>query len=74
MGRKKNWVIRCVRGEVEEYQLKPSHRHLDFADDIVLLSEKIEQAKRLLHEVEGECKKVGLKLNAKKAKAMFFHL
>ena len=28
---------------------------LDFADDIVLLSNQIEQAKKLLHSVELEC-------------------
>ena len=47
---------------------------LDFADDIVLLSNQIEQAKKLLHSVELECISVGLKLNAGKTKAMFFNV
>lgn len=47
---------------------------LDFADDIVLLSNQIEQAKDLLHSVELECISVGLKLNTGKTKAMFFNV
>jgi len=46
---------------------------LDFADDIVLLSNEIEQAKRLVHSVEAECMIVGLRLNAGKTKVMFFN-
>ena len=46
---------------------------LDFADDIVLLSNNIEQAKRLLNRVEKECLKIGLRMNAKKTKSMFFN-
>ena len=47
---------------------------LDFADDIALLSNSIEQARKLLHNVEIECKKVGLSLNAKKTKSMYFNV
>lgn len=39
---------------------------LDFADDIVLLSDEIAQAQELLLTIEKECKKVGLVLNVKK--------
>ena len=46
---------------------------LDFADDIVLLSNDIEQAKKLLQSVETECGKVGLGINAKKTKGMVFN-
>ena len=46
---------------------------LDFADDIVLLSNEIEQAKNLLHAVESECLKVGFKTNVPKTKSMFFN-
>ena len=46
---------------------------LDFADDIVLLSNEIEQARKLLRNIELECVSVGLKLNAGKTKAMFFN-
>ena len=46
---------------------------LDFADDIVLLSNEIEQARKLLHQVENECSKVGLGLNAKKTMSMFIN-
>ena len=41
---------------------------LDFADDISLLSNEIEQAQKLLDYVEQECKKVGLHLNSNKTK------
>jgi len=47
---------------------------LDFADDIVLLSNEIEQARKLLHNVEEECGKVGLGINAKKTKGMVFNV
>jgi len=43
---------------------------LDFADDISLLSDKTEQAQKLLTSVETVCKKVGLGINAKKTKGL----
>ena len=43
---------------------------LDFADDIALLCEEIEQAQKLLNSVEAEAAKVGLHVNAKKTEAM----
>ena len=43
---------------------------LDFADDIALLSNDLEQAQRLLSNVEEECKRVGLHLNASKTKVL----
>jgi hypothetical protein len=46
---------------------------LDFADDIVLLSNEIEQARKLLHQVTNECSKVGLGLNAGKTISMFIN-
>jgi hypothetical protein len=46
---------------------------LDFADDIVLLSNEIHQARTLVNRVEEECLKIGLKINAKKTKSMFFN-
>ena len=64
------------------FTLKPrqSRRHLkevltdlDFADDIALLSDEIQQAQELLLRVEGECKKVGLGINAKKTKGLAFN-
>ena len=42
---------------------------LDFADDIALLCEEIEQAQKLLNSVEAEAAKVGLHVNAKKTEA-----
>ena len=39
---------------------------LDYADDISLFSNHMEQAQELLSSVESECTKVGLQLNAKK--------
>ena len=46
---------------------------LDFADDISLLSDEIEQAQELLLRVEKECNKVGLGINAKKTKGLPFN-
>ena len=43
---------------------------LDFADDIGLASNTVEQACKLLTEVEKHCKRIGLGLNAKKTKVM----
>ena len=36
---------------------------LDFADDIVLMSNTVKQAQKLLLSVEEECKRVGLMLS-----------
>ena len=47
---------------------------LDFADDIALLSDEMKQARQLLRNVETECGKVGLGLNAKKTKVMYFNV
>ena len=48
-------------------------RDLDFADDIALMSEQIHQAQNLLNNVEVQCGKIGLKINAKKTKSMVFN-
>ena len=42
----------------------------DFADDISLLSDTVEKACRLLSEVERQCSRIGLGINAKKTKVM----
>ena len=47
---------------------------LDFADDIVLLSDDITWAQTLLTLVERECLKIGLTSNAKKTKVMSVNL
>ena len=44
---------------------------LDFADDFVLMSNKVKLAHKLLINVERECKGVGLRLNSSKTKAMY---
>ena len=46
---------------------------LDFADDIALLSDLIEEGQELLLSVEAECKKVGLGLNGPKTKYLEFN-
>ena len=72
---------KAISGREEElgFTLTPrkSRRHpkvvltdLDFADDLSLLSDEIEQAQELLLSVERECKKVGLGVNAKKTKGL----
>ncbi|XP_072165156.1 uncharacterized protein [Diadema setosum] len=47
---------------------------LEFADDIALISDMTEKARELLLAVEKECKKIGLRLNAKKTKVMAFNI
>ena len=47
---------------------------LDFADDIALLSDQIEQAHEFLLRVETEANKVGLHINTKKTEAMIFNI
>ena len=75
---------KAVTGKEEElgFTIAPrrSRRHpkqvltdLDFADDISLLSDEIEQAQELLLRVERECNKVGLGINAKKTKVLPFN-
>ena len=46
---------------------------LDYADDISLLSDTVEQARTLLAAVELQCCRVGLELNSKKTKVMAFN-
>ena len=46
---------------------------LNFADDIALISNEIQQAKELMKQVEMEAAKVGLHVNAKKTEAMPFN-
>ena len=46
---------------------------LDFADDIALLSNVVDQARKLLALTESECKKVGLQLNPKKTEVINYN-
>ena len=46
---------------------------LDFADDIALLSDAIDQAQELLLRVERECSRVGLGLNGPKTKYLAYN-
>ena len=46
---------------------------LDFADDLALLTEEIEQAQEVLHRLETEAEKVGLYCNAKKTEIQAFN-
>ena len=47
---------------------------LDFADDIALLSDAINQAQELLSRVEHECCRVGLGLNGPKTKFLAYNI
>ena len=47
---------------------------LDYAGDISLLSNHMEQAQELLSRVESECAKVGLRLNAKKTEVITYNI
>ncbi|KAJ8351146.1 hypothetical protein SKAU_G00226220 [Synaphobranchus kaupii] len=46
---------------------------LDYADDISLISDRVEKAQELLTRVERECAKVGLRLNAKKTEVIAYN-
>ncbi|KAJ8337946.1 hypothetical protein SKAU_G00369120 [Synaphobranchus kaupii] len=46
---------------------------LDYADDISLISDRVEKAQELLTRVERECAKVGLGLNAKKTEVIAYN-
>ena len=46
---------------------------LDFADDLALISEEIEQAQEVLHRLETEAENVGLYCNAKKTEVQVFN-
>ena len=47
--------------------------HLDFADDIALVSESLVQAQIMLERVETSTAKVGLHLNSDKTEVMLFN-
>ena len=47
---------------------------IDFADNIALLSNSADQAQELLLDVKEECRKVGLRLKAKKTEVMAFSI
>ena len=76
---------RAINGKEEELGLTINKRQsrrleaeticdLDFADDIVLMSDTVVQAQKLLLNVEKECKGVGLMLNSSKTKSMFINI
>ena len=59
---------------------KRSRRHtlivitdLDFADDIALVTEKLEQAQDFVHRVQENAAKIGLQLNSDKTEFMSFN-
>ena len=78
-------IMRQTVGDIEselgfEIERRRSRRHpstaisdLDFADDIALLSEEIDQAQQLLERLEQQSAKVGLHLNDKKTKVMAYN-
>ena len=47
---------------------------LDFADDIALISDEIEAAQQLIHNVETEAAKIGLHLNAQKTEVQPYNI
>ena len=74
----------AINGREEELgftiKRRQSHRvpaikitDLDFADDIALLSDEIQQAQQLLQQIEISSAKVGLHLNAKKTEYMSYN-
>ena len=77
-----DYALRCaINGREEELgftlRKRASRRvpakmitDLDFADDISLISDTVEKACKLLSEVERQCNRIGLGINAKKTKVM----
>ena len=47
---------------------------LDYADDICLISDRVEKAQELLNRVEEECARVGLRLNSKKTEVITYNI
>ena len=45
----------------------------DFADDIATISEEMQQAQKMLRNIEIEGAKFGLRLNVKKTEMMLFN-
>ena len=75
---------KAIGGKEEELGFTLHHRRsrrhesviltdTDFADDIALISEEMEQAQNMLRNIEIEGAKVGLRLNAKKTEMMLFN-
>ena len=75
----------AIEGEKEELEFHLDRRRsrrigpkvvtdFDFADDIALLSEEMQQAQELLQRVETSVAKVGLKMNASKTKFMSYNI
>ena len=67
-------VINFISPRRSQRQAAVTLTDLDFADDIALLSDKIEQAQSILSRVQRECQKVGLALNAKKTKYITYNI
>ncbi len=64
----------AIQGREEELGIGPEMiTDFNFADDIALLSEQIQQV-HLLTSVESQCGKVGLRMNAKKTKCMTYNI
>ncbi len=59
---KMNWEEKVIKinGQVMS--------NLRFADDIVLISQNVEELRRMAEDLCTECKKVGLKINSSKTK------
>ena len=49
------------------------YRRVDYADDIALLSDTIEEASKLLHLVESAASEIGLYINAKKTEFISYN-
>uniref|UniRef100_A0A0K0CYH0 Reverse transcriptase domain-containing protein n=1 Tax=Angiostrongylus cantonensis TaxID=6313 RepID=A0A0K0CYH0_ANGCA len=64
-------VMRTLKWENMEIKIDGRQiHHLSFADDIVLITPDISQAKRMLATFDKACGKIGLRLNLKKAMFM----
>ena len=71
----------CKTNDLHSIIYTRSRRHqkevladLDFADNITLLSDAVQQAQELLLRVETECSKIGLGLNGPKTKYLPYNI
>ena len=68
-----DWVARQAFGDNNtgiQFTLLQKLEDLDFADDLVLLSQKIARMRQKLEALQEQAARVGLKVNAAKTKEM----
>ena len=77
-----NYVMRQINGEndynlvfkIKERICSSRYNRLNYADDIILISQELYQAQELLHRVELEAGKIGLTLTTRKTDVIGYNL